>query len=155
MFDISWTEFLLIGVVALVVIGPKELPGVMRTLGQWSRKVRSMASDFQNQFQEAMREAEMADLKKDVDDMASSIKNYDPLKAVRENVESIGALGKDFEGSLDKPAEQKPVELRPDVAAIAEATTPDAGGDVVRAITAPVPEPAAAAAEPESTERAG
>jgi len=155
MFDISWTEFLLIGVVALVVIGPKELPGVMRTLGQWSRKVRSMASDFQNQFHEAMREAEMADLKKEVDDMASGIKNYDPLKAVRENVESIGALGKDFEGSLDKPPEQKPVELKPDVAAIAEATTPDAGGDAVPAIAASVPEPAAAAAEPESTERTG
>ncbi len=153
MFDISWTEFLLIGVVALVVIGPKELPGVMRTLGQWSRKVRSMASDFQNQFQEAMREAEMADLKKEVDDMASGIKNYDPLKAVRENVESVGALGKDFEKSLDKPPE--PVELKPDVAAIAEATTPDAGGDVVPAIAAPVPEPAAAVAEPESTERTG
>ena len=159
MFDISWTEFLLIGVVALIVIGPKELPGVMRTLGQWSRKVRSMASDFQNQFQEAMREAEMADLKKEVDDMAQGIKaditNYDPLKAVRENVESIGALGKDFEGSLDKPPEQKPVELKPDVAAIAEATTPDAGGDVVPAIAAPAPEPAAGAAEPESTERSG
>ena len=70
MFDISWTEFLLIGIVALVVIGPKELPGVMRTLGQWTRKIRSMAADFQNQFQEAMREAEMADLKKQVDDMA-------------------------------------------------------------------------------------
>ena len=70
MFDISWTEFLLIGVVALIVIGPKELPAVMRTMGQWTRKVRSMAADFQNQFQEAMREAEMADLKKQVDDMA-------------------------------------------------------------------------------------
>jgi sec-independent protein translocase protein TatB len=127
----------------------------MRTLGQWSRKVRSMASDFQNQFQEAMREAEMADLKKDVDDMASSIKNYDPLKAVRENIESVGALGKDFEGSLDKPPEQKPVELKPDIAAIAEATTPDAGGDVVPPIAAPVPEPAAATAEPGSTERTG
>ena len=153
MFDISWTEFLLIGVVALVVIGPKELPGVMRTLGQWSRKVRSMASDFQNQFQEAMREAEMADLKKEVDDMAQGIKanitNYDPLKAVRENVKLIGALGKDFEGSLDRPQEQKPVELKPD-AAIAEAMTPDAGGDVVPAVAAP-----AAAAEPESTERTG
>ena len=44
MFDISWTEFLLIGVVALMVIGPKELPGVMRTLGQWTRKIRSMAA---------------------------------------------------------------------------------------------------------------
>ena len=70
MFDISWTEFLLIGVVALIVIGPKELPAVLRTLGQWTRRVRSMAADFQGQFQEAMREAEMADLKKQVDDIA-------------------------------------------------------------------------------------
>ena len=70
MFDISWTEFLLIGIVALIVIGPKELPAVMRSLGQWTRKIRSLAADFQNQFHEAMREAEMADLKKQVDDMA-------------------------------------------------------------------------------------
>ena len=100
MFDISWTEFLLIGVVALVVIGPKELPAVMRTLGQWTRKVRSMAADFQNQFQEAMREAEMADLKKQVDDMAHDIKNYDPLKDVRDDFE---AVGKDIETSLAEP----------------------------------------------------
>ncbi len=90
MFDISWTEFLLIGVVALVVIGPKELPAVMRTLGQWTRKVRGMAADFQNQFQEALREAEMADLKQQVDDMAQGIKNYDPLKDVRDDFEAIG-----------------------------------------------------------------
>ena len=88
MFDISWTEFLLIGVVALIVIGPKELPAVLRTLGQWTRKVRSMAADFQNQFQEAMREAEMADLKKQVDDIATDIKSYDPLKDVRADVEA-------------------------------------------------------------------
>jgi len=90
MFDISWTEFLLIGVVALVVIGPKELPAVMRTLGQWTRKVRTMASEFQNQFQEAMREAEMADLKKEVDDLAQGVKNFDPLKDVRDDVRSVG-----------------------------------------------------------------
>ena len=94
MFDISWTEFLLIGIVALIVIGPKELPGVMRTMGQWTRKLRSMASDFQHQFQEAMREAEMTDLKKQVDDMAHDIKNYDPLQGVRTDVE---AIGKDIE----------------------------------------------------------
>src|SRR5580704_7972511 len=98
MFDISWTEFMLIGVVALIVIGPKELPGVLRTLGQWTRKVRSMANDFQNQFQEAMREAEMADLKKQVDDMAQDFTHFDPLKDVRDNVESVG---KDFEKSLE------------------------------------------------------
>jgi sec-independent protein translocase protein TatB len=97
MFDISWSEFLVIGVVALVVIGPKELPGVLRTLGQYTRKVRRMATEFQNQFQEAMREAEMADLKKEVDAMASDIKSYDPLKDVRGDVE---AMGKDIESSL-------------------------------------------------------
>jgi sec-independent protein translocase protein TatB len=104
MFDISWTEFLLIGIVALIVIGPKELPGVLRTLGQWTRKVRSMAGDFQNQFQEAMREAEMADLKKQVDDMAHDLKDFDPLKEVRTDVE---AMGKDIERSLDAAAEAK------------------------------------------------
>jgi sec-independent protein translocase protein TatB len=90
MFDISWSEFLLIGVVALVVIGPKELPAVMRTLGQWTRKVRGMASEFQNQFQEAIREAEMTDLKKEVDDLAQGVKNFDPLKDIRAGLESTG-----------------------------------------------------------------
>src|SRR6202451_2752326 len=64
MFDIGWSEFLLIAVVALVAIGPKELPGVLRMVGQWMGKARKMAAEFQGQFQEAMREAEMADLKK-------------------------------------------------------------------------------------------
>jgi sec-independent protein translocase protein TatB len=104
MFDISWTEFLLIGIVALIVIGPKELPGVLRTLGQWTRKVRSMAGDFQNQFQEAMREAEMADLKKQVDDMAHDLKDFDPLKDVRSDVET---MGKDIERSLEAAPEPK------------------------------------------------
>jgi sec-independent protein translocase protein TatB len=100
MFDISWTEFLLIGIVALIVIGPKELPAVMRSLGQWTRKIRSLAADFQNQFHEAMREAEMADLKKQVDDMASDIKQYDPLKDVRNDVE---AIGKDLDENVKSP----------------------------------------------------
>jgi len=152
MFDISWTEFLLIGVIALIVIGPKELPTVMRTLGQYTRKIRSMAADFQNQFQEAMREAEMTDLKKQVDDMASDIKNYDPLKDVRTDIES---LGKDVETSLASPAEQKPVEpsaeapveLKPEAAAPA-LPQPDAAMPV-----APPPEPVTAAAEPVNSER--
>jgi len=105
MFDISWSEFLLIGVVALIVIGPKELPGVLRTLGQYTRKVRSMASEFQGQFQEAMREAEMADLKKQVDDMAQDLKDFDPLKEVKSDVE---AMSKDIERSLEAPPEAKP-----------------------------------------------
>lgn len=65
-FDLSWGHLILVGVVALVVIGPKELPGVLRTLGQWTTRIRRMAAEFQGQFQEALREAEMADLHKEI-----------------------------------------------------------------------------------------
>jgi sec-independent protein translocase protein TatB len=123
MFDISWTEFLLIGIVALIVIGPKELPAVMRTLGQWTRKVRGLAADFQNQFHEAMREAEMADLKKQVDDMAQDIKQYDPLKDVRGDVEEIG---KDLDASLNKVPDREPGQTAN------QATSPEANKDIVK-----------------------
>lgn len=88
MFDIGWTELVIVGVVALIVIGPKELPGVLRMVGQWMGKVRRMAADFQGQFQEAMREAEMADLKKQVDDIADSTRDFtsdfDPMRSVED-----------------------------------------------------------------------
>jgi sec-independent protein translocase protein TatB len=74
MFDIGWSEFVVIGVVALIVIGPKELPAVLRAIGQWTTKIRRMAGEFQSQFQEAMREAEMADLKKSVDELSDAAK---------------------------------------------------------------------------------
>jgi sec-independent protein translocase protein TatB len=69
MFDIGWSEFVVIAVVALIAIGPKELPGVLRMIGQWMGKARKMAAEFQGQFQEAMREAEMADIKKSFDEV--------------------------------------------------------------------------------------
>ena len=69
MFDIGWSEFVVIAVVALIAIGPKELPGVLRMVGQWMGKARKMATEFQGQFNEAMREAEMADLKKTFDEV--------------------------------------------------------------------------------------
>jgi len=153
MFDISWTEFLLIGVVALIVIGPKELPAVLRTLGQWTRKVRSMAAEFQGQFQEAMREAEMADLKKQVDDVAKGIKDYDPLKDVRADV---AAAGKEIQASLEKPAVSAPADATngQDVAA-----APDAPLALEAAKAAPdLPAPAASPpgeAVPETTDRRG
>jgi sec-independent protein translocase protein TatB len=94
MFDIGWSELLVIAVVALIVIGPKELPGLLRNVGHWMGKVRRMAAEFQSQFQEAMREAEMADLKKHADDLnsvASSLtKPFDPT---------------DYLGKLDTPAD--------------------------------------------------
>jgi sec-independent protein translocase protein TatB len=129
MFDISWTEFLLIGVVALIVIGPKELPAVMRTIGQWTRKIRNMAADFQRQFEQEMREAEFADLKKQVDDMEQSVKGYDPLKDVRSDVE---AIGKDLGASL----EPKNVEAQ------SAGTAAPASTEAAAAPPAPAPQPA-------------
>jgi sec-independent protein translocase protein TatB len=76
MFDIGWSELVVIGVVALIAIGPKELPGVLRMVGQWMGKARRMASEFQGQFNEAMREAEMADVKKAFDDVKDAASDF-------------------------------------------------------------------------------
>lgn len=73
MFDIAWSELMLIGAVALVVIGPKDLPKAMRTVGQAVGKIRRMAAEFQGQFNDAMREAELHDLKKQVEDVGGSV----------------------------------------------------------------------------------
>src|SRR5882757_5864484 len=82
MFDIGWGELVVIGIVALIAIGPKELPTVLRTIGQYMGKVRRMANEFQGQFQEALREAEVSDLKKQADDWKTTVtdfSNFDPL----------------------------------------------------------------------------
>jgi len=71
MFDFGSGELMVIGVVALVAIGPKELPGLLRTVGQAVSRLRRMAGDFQNQFNEAMREADMADAQKMISDIKS------------------------------------------------------------------------------------
>jgi sec-independent protein translocase protein TatB len=90
-FDIGWGELILIGVVALIVFGPKELPVVLRTVGQYMTKIRRMAAEFQGQFQEAMREAEMAELKQHFDtiqDAAKGIGSFDPASSVKDQIES-------------------------------------------------------------------
>ena len=102
MFDIGWSELVVIGVVALIVIGPKELPGVLRTIGQWMGKVRRMAAEFQGQFNEAMREAEMADLKKsfdDIKDTASSLSKNNILTSLTQDVSDAMKVG-----DLNEPA---------------------------------------------------
>jgi sec-independent protein translocase protein TatB len=144
MFDIAWGELLLIGIVALIAIGPKELPGALRTLGQWMGKLRRMASEFQNQFHEAMREAELADLKKQVDDMTSqaqSYANFDPIGDVRRELDSTQQQierGIASEPSPDATAvaEAPAVEASPAPPALPSADTP------VTAAPAPASEPA-------------
>src|SRR4029450_9794798 len=67
MFDIGWSELLVIAVVAIVVVGPKDLPRLMRTFGHYAGKLRRAAADFQRQFEEAMRESGTAEVRKATD----------------------------------------------------------------------------------------
>ena len=153
MFEIGWSELLLIGIVALIAIGPKELPTVLRTLGQWMSKLRRMASEFQNQFQEAMREAEMADLKKQVDEMTSqaqSYANFDPVGEVRRELESTQ---QQIEGAMVNPAgaatPSPPVAAEPSTSP-ADAALPAAPATDAAAPPPAAPEPATAdAAKPD------
>jgi sec-independent protein translocase protein TatB len=106
MFDIGWSELVVIAVVALIAIGPKELPGVLRMVGQWMGKARKMAAEFQGQFQEAMREAEMADLKKTFDEVkeaATGLASDNIMTSLQKDVGE--ALKID---DIDKPAISPP-----------------------------------------------
>jgi sec-independent protein translocase protein TatB len=93
MFDIGGGELLVIGIVALVVIGPKELPGLIRTAGNAMAKVRRMAAEFRGQFDEAMREAELDQAKKafnDINDTARSATTaFNPLETIRNEIKSV------------------------------------------------------------------
>ena len=72
MFDIGWSELLVIAVVAIVVVGPKDLPRLMRTFGHYAGKLRRAAADFQRQFEDAMRETELEEVKKAIESVRST-----------------------------------------------------------------------------------
>src|SRR5256884_5527440 len=102
MFDIGWSELVVIAVVALIAIGPKELPGVRRMVGQGMGKARRRAAEFQGQFQEAMREAEMAAIKKSFDEVKEAATGFTSNNVMTSLERDVGkAL--DIDG-IDKPA---------------------------------------------------
>ena len=91
MFDVSASELLVIGAVALIVIGPKELPGVLRMVGQTVSKLKRMAGEFRTQFDDAMREADMHEIKKTVSDTvdaASNATSFNPISTIRNEIKS-------------------------------------------------------------------
>ena len=137
MFDIGGSELVVIAVVALIAIGPKELPGVLRMVGQWMGKARKMAAEFQGQFQEAMREAEMADLKNTFDE-------------VKQAASGLGggimtSLQKDFGAALPTDDIAKPATSYD---ASSDATV--SASDAVVTTTTPEPPTAATSAEAET-----
>jgi sec-independent protein translocase protein TatB len=124
MFDIGWSELVVIAVVALIAIGPKELPGVLRMVGQWMGKARKMAAEFQGQFQEAMREAEMADLKKTFDEVKEAATGFTGDNVMTSLQKDVGdALRID---DIDKPAVTATTTDTPAIEPPVMPTTPEA-----------------------------
>jgi sec-independent protein translocase protein TatB len=129
MFDIGWSEMMLIGVVALIVIGPKELPGMLRTVGRTITKLRRMAGEFQGQSQDALKEAELSEMRSEIGNIADSARKsfagtetFDPLRSIREEIRST------VEGGA-KPAAASPVAP--------EGVAPDAVTDPLALASAP------------------
>jgi sec-independent protein translocase protein TatB len=104
MFDIGWTEMLVIAIVMIVVVGPKDLPRMLRTFGKTTAKLRSMAGDFQKQFNEALKEAELDDVKKSVD----QLRNLDPRNEIKKQLNPFEKAAQDVRAGLDSLNPSKP-----------------------------------------------
>lgn len=167
MLELDWGKLVIIGIVALIVIGPKELPAVLRTAGQWMGKVRRMAAEFQSQFQDALREAEMAELKKQVDQISQTASNlpshFDPIETARKEIQ--GAIeGKPAAPETASPLPASapvngPTALTPAPAGEAAPVEPGTGpaaqpGAQREGPAPPAPEPEAAGQPPAERELA-
>jgi sec-independent protein translocase protein TatB len=145
MFDIGWSEMAVIMLVALIVIGPKDLPRVARTVGQWVRKGRSLAREFQRSLEDMAREAELDQVKKDIEEISRT----DLSKTIERTVDPKGELSRAFDPT-SRPASAKPATPLPGSAGAPAATpsappAPPANG-AAQPPAAAVPAPAAPAA---------
>jgi sec-independent protein translocase protein TatB len=145
MFDIDAGKILVVGVVALLVIGPKDLPRVLRTVGQTVGKMRRMATEFQNQFMEAIKEADLEDVKKEISAINESAQidgSFDPASIMRSEITSaveaphdIGQSVIDLTGGT-APAQTETAEIAtatPDPAAAAAIASGPAPADKLEA----------------------
>ncbi|WP_137134577.1 Sec-independent protein translocase protein TatB [Rhizobium sp. FKY42] len=115
MLDIGWTELLVIAVVLIVVVGPKDLPPMLRAFGKMTSNLRKMAGDFRTQFDEALREADMDGVRQTIDDA----KRFHPANAIREAINPLREMGNEIRNDLQKATE------------LSGANTSDAGTDTV------------------------
>jgi sec-independent protein translocase protein TatB len=136
LLDLGWSEILLIGVVALVVIGPKDLPKAMRIAGYWIRKARSMSHEFQMNVERMIHEAELDEVRQEL----KKATEIDVGEKIRETVDPDGSLA----ASVTPPElpdftvdEQPPPERTEEAAASGSAASPAPAAD---APAAPPPE---------------
>lgn len=104
MFEVGWTEMLVIAIVMIVVVGPKDLPNMLRTFGRTTAKLRSMAADFQKQFNEALKEAELDDVKKSVDEL----RGLSPVAEIRKQLNPFEQAAADVRAGVDQAMKPKP-----------------------------------------------
>jgi sec-independent protein translocase protein TatB len=143
MFDFAWSELAIIGVIALVVVGPKDLPKLMRSAGKAAAQARRMADEFRGQMNEAMRDTELDDLRKSVDE----IRSLDPRSMIREEVaklaEPVRTLAEDVRHELTDAQAQaaagmgQPGMGQPVDAGAVDLTIPDASPTLARVEPAP------------------
>jgi len=139
MFDIAWSELGVIAVVALLVIGPKDLPKVLRSIGQWTSKARAMAREFQSGIDDMVREAELDDLRK----AAKDVSNFSLQDEVKKTIDPDGSLERSLNAdalatpSSDTTSSEAAVETP---AAIPEAPAADTPTAETPVATASVPE---------------
>lgn len=102
MLDLSWGEIVVIGTVAVIFIGPKELPGALRALGHWVGKARTMAREFQNNVDDMIREADLDEVKKQVQS-AQSMASGGIGSAIQNTIDPKGELKSQVESALAPP----------------------------------------------------
>ncbi len=145
MFGLNWGELVVIGIVALIAIGPKELPTVLRTIGHWMGKMRRMANEFQGQFQEALREAELSDLQKHAQDLSSSVSdmaNLNPLAEEQREIERIGEGAGELPAStVGEPPAAEPAPAVEAAAPMPELPPPTSETAAAEPASEPTPEP--------------
>lgn len=133
MFEVGWTEMLLIAVVMIVVVGPKDLPKMLRTIGRTTSKMRSMAGDFQRQFNDALKEAELDDVKKSVD----ALKDMNPASQIRKHINPFENAANEIRSGLDGLKAKPPAQAASPVTHAAEPLKNGATGSPDAAIPAP------------------
>ena len=148
MFGFDWSELMIIVVVALIVLGPKDLPRALYQLGKWTRHARRITGEFQRHVDDIVRQAELEDVRKTVQDAAKSL---DVRGQVAEHVNTVLDPVKDIKQAFDKAAPGATPLAEPDKAATngQAAPEPQPVEGPQPGPAAPAPEaPAVAAAEP-------